>query len=222
MKIKSFPGRVKAAGEDDGADEGVFEALVSVFGNRDSYGDVVVKGAFADTLAEWKASGDPIPVIWNHMAHDPDYHLGEVLDAEEREDGLWVKGRLDLDEPKARKVYRLLKGRRVTQFSFAYDVIDGQFVKSDGVESYELRKMKLHEVGPTLLGVNQETQLLAVKSGAACPTCGMIAADGKAMPGPASPPPPATETPTLSPASITSLLAVDALAYDLDLMRGHS
>jgi uncharacterized protein len=221
VKIKSFPGRVKAAGEEDGMDAGVFEALVSVFGNRDSYGDIVMKGAFADTLAEWKASGDPIPVIWSHLSHDPDYHIGKVLDAEERDEGLWVKGQIDLDEdtPKARRVYKLLKGRRVKQFSFAYDVIDGAWVKADGVDSYELRKMKLHEVGPTLLGVNQETQLLGIKSGLACPTCGMISADGKAMPGPATPPPAATETPHLSPASITSLLAVDALAYDLDLMK---
>lgn len=216
MKIKSFPGRVKAVGEDDGAEAGVFEALVSVFGNRDRYGDIVVKGAFADTLAEWKASGDPIPVIWNHQSGDPDYHIGQVLDAAETDDGLWVKGKIDLDadEPKARKVYKLLKGRRVTQFSFAYDVLDGAWVKADGEESYELRRMKLHEVGPTLLGVNDETRLLAVKSGGQCPTCGMIAADGKAMPDPASP-----ETPSLSPASITSLLTLDSFEYGLDLMQ---
>ena len=215
MKIKSFPGRVKAAGEEDGAEEGVFEAIVSAFGNVDSYGDRVVKGAFADTLAEWKASGDPIPVLWSHLSHDPDYHIGEVLEAAETDEGLWVKARLDLDEPKSRKIYRLLKGRRVKQFSFAYDVMDGASVKSDGEDVYELRKLKLYEVGPTLIGVNQETQLLAVKADGTCPTCGMISADGKAMPGPVSP-----ETPSLSPASITSLLTVDALAYDLDLMRG--
>ncbi len=214
MKVKSFPGRVKAAGEEDGADEGVFEAIVSAFGNVDSYGDRVVKGAFADTLAEWKASGDPIPVLWSHLSHDPDYHIGEVLDAAETDEGLWVKARLDLDEPKSRKIYRLLKGRRVKQFSFAYDVIDGSFVKSDGEDVYELRKLKLYEVGPTLIGVNQATQLLAVKADGTCPTCGMISTDGKAaQPGPALP-----EVPSLSPASITSLLTVDALAYDLDLM----
>lgn len=223
MQVKTFPGRVKAAGE-DGADEGVFEAIVSVFGNVDTYGDKVMRGAFAETLAEWKASGDPIPVLWSHMSHDPDYHIGEVLEAEEREEGLWVKARIDLDEPKSRKVYKLLKGRRVTQFSFAYDVLDGAMAKSDGESVYELRKLKLYEVGPCLIGVNQQTELLAVKAGHPCPTCGHtdstkakpVPAPEEETPTPAPLAPVSSDEPTLSPASVLLSLQVDALAYGLD------
>ena len=226
MKTKTFPGRVKAAGE-PGTDEGVFEAIVSVFGNVDTYGDVVMPGAFADTLAEWKSSGDPIPVLWSHMSHDPDYHIGEVLEAEERADGLWVKARIDLDEPKSRKVYKLLKGRRVTQFSFAYDVIDAGMVKADGESVFELRKLKLYEVGPCLIGVNQETELLAVKAGQPCPTCGHTADSQKAKPDPVDadeeppaatePPPAKSAEPNLRPADVLLSLQVDALAYGLDI-----
>lgn len=39
------------------SEEGQFEALVAVFNNIDSYGDVILKGAFADTLTEWGESG---------------------------------------------------------------------------------------------------------------------------------------------------------------------
>lgn len=224
MKTKTFPGRVKAAGE-PGTDEGVFEAIVSVFGNVDSYGDKVMPGAFADTLAEWKASGDPIPVLWSHMSHDPDYHIGEVLEAEERDEGLWVKARIDLDEPKSRKVYKLLKGRRVTQFSFAYDVLDGAMAKSDGEHVYELRKLKLYEVGPCLIGVNQQTELLAVKAGHPCPTCGHTVDSQKATPAPAdadeeptaTEPPAKSAEPNLRSADVLLSLQVDALAYDLDI-----
>lgn len=170
MRIKSCPLNVKAPAQ-DGSDDGVFEAIVATW-DLDSYGDKIVKGAFADTLAEWKDRGDPIPVIWSHMSFDPEMHVGFVEDAEERDDGLWVRGRLDLDEPRGAKVYKLLKGRRVTQFSFAFDVLDGgPITKSDedddepAEEYYELRKLKLYEVGPCLVGVNQETELLAVKAG---------------------------------------------------------
>ncbi|MFD6070620.1 HK97 family phage prohead protease [Amycolatopsis lurida] len=167
-KTKTCPVRIKAAGEQDGTEDGVFEAIVAAY-NVDSVGDKIVPGAFADTLAEWKASGDPIPVLWSHMSHDPDYHIGYVEDAEERDDGLWVRARLDLDEPKAAKIYRLLKGRRVRQFSFAYDVLEGGWIEKtsdeDGDESfYELRKLRLYEVGPTLIGANQTTELLTVKT----------------------------------------------------------
>ncbi|WP_051834645.1 HK97 family phage prohead protease [Streptomyces sp. NRRL S-15] len=168
MRIKSCPVRIKAAGENEGTDDGVFEAIVAAY-NVDSVGDKIMPGAFGETLDEWKSSGNPIPVLWSHMSHDPDYHIGEVLEAEERPEGLWVKARIDLDSPKAAQVYKLLKGRRVTQFSFAYDVLDGGPAKSKAADdpdadSFELRKLKLYEVGPTLIGANQATELLDVKS----------------------------------------------------------
>lgn len=171
MLTKIAPARIKAAGPDDGLEEGQFEAIVSAFGNIDSYGDKVMPGAFKDTLAEWKASGDPIPIYWSHRMDDPDMNLGGVVDAEERAAkggapaGLWVKGQLDLEQGgKAAQTYRLMKGRRVTQFSFAYDIIDGGWEKKDEEEFYALRKLKVYEVGPTPVGANQETDLLAVKA----------------------------------------------------------
>lgn len=161
---------VKADGA-EGGDEGVFEAIVSAFGNIDSYGERVVKGAFAETLAEWDERGDPIPVLWSHQSGDPQAHIGKVLEAEERDAGLWVKGQLDIDadplESHARQVWRMLKGRRVTQFSFAYDVLDAAPVTEDGETVLDLKRLKLYEVGPTLIGVNQETELLGTKALAA-------------------------------------------------------
>jgi uncharacterized protein len=167
-KVKTCPVAIKAAGEQDGTDDGVFEAIVATY-DLDSYGDKITPGAFAKTLDEWAASGNPIPVLWSHMSVDPMSHIGFVEEAEERADvGLWVKARLDLDNPKAAQVYRLLKGRRVTQFSFAYDVVEGKFVEQveDGEDSsyFALDELKLHEVGPCLIGANRQTELLDVKS----------------------------------------------------------
>jgi len=166
MKIKECTALVKATS--DG--QGQFTALVSVFGNKDSAGDVVMPGAFTDTLSQWKSSGNPIPVIWSHDWSDPFSHIGAVIDAEETDKGLQVTGQLDMDNAKAEQVYRLLKTGRVSQFSFAYDVEEGAWIEksADGQPDsyYELRKLKLYEVGPTLVGANQETDLLAVKTAA--------------------------------------------------------
>ncbi|MDX2694958.1 HK97 family phage prohead protease [Streptomyces ipomoeae] len=163
--------KVKAAGVADGLAEGQFIALVSVFNNEDTYGDVVRPGAFTQTLADWAAKGDDIPVIWAHQWSDPFSHIGHVVKATETLQGLEVTGQIDdLDEnDTAAQVYRLLKGRRVTQFSFAYDVPNGggAWVKDDDHRwggYYELRQVDLHEVGPCLLGVNRETELLAAKA----------------------------------------------------------
>lgn len=173
MHTKSVPVTHVKAGEADGLEEGQFEALVSVVGNKDSYGDVVMSGAFDESLAEWKASGNPIPVIWSHGYGDLTNHIGYLLDAAEKtvdgKTGLWVKGQLDIgpdpEDAQARKAAKLLRGKRVTQFSFSYDVLDGALAKSEELgDYYELRKLKLYEVGPTLIGANQQTELLNVKA----------------------------------------------------------
>lgn len=163
-KVKKTSAQIKIkAGPDDGLGEGIFTAYASVFGNVDSYGDIVVKGAFAKTLEEWKASGDVIPILFGHRMDDPDYNIGYVTDAVEDEHGLLVTAQLDLDSPKAAQVYRLLKGRRIRQMSFAYDVITGEPGKQDGQDVYFLREVKLHEVSIVPIGANQETEVLDVK-----------------------------------------------------------
>lgn len=145
---------------------GTFEALVSVFDNVDSYGDVVRKGAFAKTLEEWTESQSPIPVLYSHNATDPDYNIGHVLEAYETDDGLLIRGQLDVESEtgKAKQVHRLLTTRRVSQFSFAYDVTEGSEVQlDDGRSAYELRGIKLYEVGPCLIGANPATELISAK-----------------------------------------------------------
>lgn len=153
---------------------GVFEAIVSVFGNVDLVNDRVIPGAFEKSLAEWKASGDPIPTIFSHRWDDLDAHIGEVLEAKEllpgdvllpselaELGGLWTKFRLDVEEPEevsSRKVARLLESRRIKEFSFAYDVIDHRR-GTDGAN--ELVELGLIEVGPTLKGANPLTVSLA-------------------------------------------------------------
>jgi len=165
MKTKNATVRVKA-GPDDGLEEGQFTAYASVFGNKDSYGDVVVKGAFADTLAAWGAKDSEIPLLFGHRMDDPDFNIGHVVKAEEDEVGLKVTGQLDLENPKAAQTYRLIKGRRIDQMSFAYDVLEGSSVEKDGDSFYELRKLALYEVSVVPIGANQETEILAVKAAA--------------------------------------------------------
>ncbi|MGW8846613.1 HK97 family phage prohead protease [Streptomyces xiamenensis] len=166
MLIKDAPAlRVKVADVDaNGGEPGEFTALVSVFGNVDSYGDVVQPGAFERTLKEWSSSGYPIPVYWGHNLSDPDYNIGSVVEATETDRGLQVRARLDMDSPKAPQVYRLLKGGRVKEFSFGYSVRDAGWGEKDGTEVYELRDIDLYEVSVVPVGANPATELQTVKS----------------------------------------------------------
>ncbi len=146
---------------DDG--EGTFEALVAVFGNIDLAGDRIVKGAFADSLKAWEAKGRPIPVVFSHDWQNLDAHIGEVLEARETDEGLHVKAQLDMEDPAASKVFRLMKRGTLVEFSFAYDVVEEKLQNG----ANELLKLDVIEVGPTLKGMNPATQLLGVKSTAA-------------------------------------------------------
>jgi uncharacterized protein len=174
MRTKSFPARItlgakaddeQATDEEDSSSggTGTFEALVSVFGTKDSYGEVVMPGAFTRTLSEWETRGDPIPVYWSHRLDDPDFNIGEVLQAKETDEGLWVKAQLDMENPKAVATHNLLRSRRVTQFSFSFAVPPGG--AKQGEDAIELNDLDLYEVGPTPIGANPDTQLIGVKAG---------------------------------------------------------
>lgn len=162
---------LKAAG-DDGVDlaEGEFTAYVSTWTRQpDSYGDVVAKGAFAETIAEWKASGNIMPVLFGHDLIDPFSNLGGAKSLIEDDHGLLIHAALDLENPKAKQVYRMLKGRRINQMSFAYDTLesgDVEVPKADGgkVVARELRKLRIHEASVVPFGANSDTEVLAVKA----------------------------------------------------------
>ena len=160
LRFKSSPTSIKSVD----ADAGTFEAYVSVWDNVDSYGDVMRKGAFSKTLEEWQAKGAPIPVLWSHRTDDPDMNIGHVIEAKEDDRGLLVKAQIDLESPKGATVYRLMKGGRVREFSFAYSVTDGSPQTKDGNSFYEIRGVNLYEVGPTPVGANPATELLDLKA----------------------------------------------------------
>ena len=105
------------------------------------------------------------------MWENPEAHIGEVDpgDVVETDDGLFVKrGRIDLDRPFAEQVFHLLERRRVKEFSFGYDRCVTP--RPPRTAPYNLLDVDLFELGPTLKGMNPETELLAVKALGQSPT----------------------------------------------------
>lgn len=166
MQVKMRDVDVKAVPPVEGeVDTGVFEAIVATWA-VDSYGDKITPGAFADDLARWAESGNSFPIVWAHRWDDPFSHIGHALDMSETEQGLYIKAQIDdMDtNPTAAQCWRLLKEKRIANFSFAFDVIEGGPVQSESGDFYELRKLKIYEAGPCLIGVNQATELLSAKA----------------------------------------------------------
>lgn len=163
--FKNFVADIKADAAEE-AGEGLFIAYASVFGNIDSYGDVVQKGAFANTLAKWEESGNPIPVYFGHRMDDLQYNIGHIISAEEDEHGLKVTGKLDLELENGKLAYHLLKQKRLTQLSFAYDVVRAEAGEQDGQKVMNLFELDIHEVSIVPVGANRETEFLEIKAAA--------------------------------------------------------
>lgn len=166
MKLKDMPVLFRTDGDD--LADGQFLVYPSTFTRKpDSYGDVVAKNAFDDTIQQWKQSGNVMPIMYGHRMDDPDYNLGGAIDMGTDDHGWWVKGQFDMDSPKAAQVYRLVKGKRLSQLSFAFDVLDeGTVELDDGTTANELRKLKVYEASFVPVGANQDTSIVAVKSAA--------------------------------------------------------
>ena len=137
-------------------------ALVSVFDVLDVQNDRVQKGAFVDSIARWKQSGDPIPVVLSHRWDDAWSHIGVVDEIRETSKGLEATYTLDVtDNPLAAQTHKLMKRRSLKEHSFAYSIVEEKRA-SDG--SNLLTALDIIEVGPTLKGANPATELLEVKS----------------------------------------------------------
>lgn len=137
------------------SDTGVFEGYASVFGNIDSDGDVVEKGAYADFLAgDW--SRVKILVLHN----DQWLPIGKPVEMYEDDIGLYMKAKIS-DTSMGQDVRQLLKDGVLDELSIGYVVID-YYMDTDGIR--HLAKLELQEVSIVTWAANDQAKILAVKS----------------------------------------------------------
>lgn len=143
------------------SDAGVIEGYASVFGNVDSYGEVVEPGAFAESLVKSQRTGRKVKMLYQHDPHQP---IGVWDDLAEDGKGLWVKGRLLVDEsPKAREVHGLLKAGALDGLSIGYRTLDAKPKEGkQGIVS--LLKLDLLENSIVTFAANERARVEVVKS----------------------------------------------------------
>lgn len=157
MEIKYIdrPFEIKGIGED-----GVFDGFGSVFGNVDSYKEIVAPGAFTESLAAWKASGRLPPVLWQHRSGEP---IGPYLEMEEKPLGLWVKGQLLVDDvQRAKEARALMKAKAVNGLSIGFVTREDSYDRVTGIRT--LKKVDLWEVSVVTFPANPAAQISSVKS----------------------------------------------------------
>ena len=145
-------------------ENGIVEGYASTWTKTpDSYGDIVIKGAFTETLKKRKATGHPFPLCFNH---DFGQIIGAVFEAEEDDYGLKISASF-LNTPAAQEKRELVKEGIVWQFSFAYSVLGAEQPteeeKKQGIFQ-KLTKLDLYEVSLVPVPANQTAIVTEVKN----------------------------------------------------------
>lgn len=138
-------------------DEGVIEGYGAVFGNVDNGGDKIMPGAFVDGLATGRRAGRTVKMLWNH---DPSTPIGVWEDLAEDAKGLWGKGRLVMEVPKAREVHALMKAGAISGLSIGYRT---RVSEPDGTVRL-LKAVELYEISPVTFPMNDRAKVTMVKA----------------------------------------------------------
>ncbi|MBI1954101.1 MAG: HK97 family phage prohead protease [Proteobacteria bacterium] len=96
---------------------GFFCGYASIFNVVDHHREKVAKGAFTQTLHQWRKIGEWPRMLWQH---DPKYPIGVWENIVEDECGLFVKGRLLLDIQKGRETFSLIQSGAITGLSIGF------------------------------------------------------------------------------------------------------
>jgi HK97 family phage prohead protease len=148
------PFSVKAVSED-----GVIEGYGSVFGVRDSYSDIVARGAFAASLSAHKAAGTMPALLWQHRADEP---IGVWQSMEEDERGLAARGQLAMDTVRGREAYALLKMGALNGLSIGFYSKSWMYDTEQDVRT--LTEVDLWETSLVTFPANPAARVTNVKS----------------------------------------------------------
>jgi HK97 family phage prohead protease len=144
-------------------DEGTFRGLAATW-QLDRKGDVIERGAFAKSLADWKARGARVPILWQHDQSEP---IGALLAATETDEGLDVQGELVLAVGNAKRAHALAKCGALAM-SIGYAVPVGASEMRSGVR--HIKQIDLAEVSLVSVPANPGAVVREVKSARDCST----------------------------------------------------
>jgi HK97 family phage prohead protease len=144
---------------DEGQTSGVIEGYASMFNLMDRGGDMVLKGAFSDTLAQWKKDGALPPMLWQHDTDEP---IGVWTDIIQDEKGLKVKGEFLLETEDGADAYVRVKRGAVRGLSIGFRTLEDEVDRKTGVR--KLKKVELWEISLVTIPMLKEAQVFGVKS----------------------------------------------------------
>lgn len=153
-KYLDRPFKIKSISE-----AGKFTGYASVFGEVDSYREIVHKGAFVESLRMYENLGRPIPMLWQHRAGEP---IGIYTKLQEDDHGLYVEGEINLDVQRGRECSSLMKQKALSGLSIGYELDEWNDDGKNMVRN--LTKISLLEISPVTFPAGPSARVLQAKS----------------------------------------------------------
>ena len=142
------------------SDTGAFTGYGSVFGVKDSYSDIVIKGAFTNSINKWKEKGRLPALLWQHKMDEP---IGYYTKMVEDDNGLYLEGQLLIDDdPLAKRAHAHMKAKSLSGLSIGYILNDYDYDKEKS--AFILKDIDLWEVSVVTFPANDEARIDNVKS----------------------------------------------------------
>ena len=160
MKLKTLdrPFKVKSVG-----DNGTFSGHASVFGELDSYRDIVMPGAFKKSLEEdFEAKGRSVPMLWQHNSHSP---IGMYTTIKEEKIGLYVEGEVNMEVQQGKEAHALMKQGALSGLSIGYSTVTSEWDEKQLTR--KLLEVNLWEVSPVTFPAGDSARISSVKAFAA-------------------------------------------------------
>ena len=140
-------------------ESGVFTGYGSVFDVLDSYKEIVVRGASAETMAAHKAKGTMPAMLWQHRSGEP---MGVYLEMDEDAVGLRVRGQIAMKTQRGAEAYELLKMGAISGLSIGFVPREEAYDKVTGITT--LKKVDLWELSLVTFPANDAARVQGVKA----------------------------------------------------------
>ena len=159
-KHLDFGFEVKTVGAD-----GTIEGYGSVFGVKDSYADVIQKGAFDKSIKAHREAKSMPALLWQHDASQP---IGIWTEMSEDANGLKLKGKLAMDTVKGKEAHALLKMGALNGLSIGFMTKQAQY--DEKTEIRTLTEVEIWETSIVTFPANTKARVTHVKSADAMQT----------------------------------------------------
>lgn len=142
-------------------DTGEFSGYGSTFGNVDLDGDIVLPGAFAESLKSMATDGQMPGLFWQHDHTSP---IGEWTAVSEDERGLLVTGKLWVGKGivQAEQAFCMLKAKGPKGLSIGY--VAQQYDIDRAKQIRLLRQVGLREISVVTFPANPQAQVTGIKA----------------------------------------------------------